>query len=484
MSPAVAQDTTLIVHPRVFYYEGTQNTGAENEAWTLGGWIGYRSPWLRNTFALAATVYGSVPLHAPAEKDGTFLLESGQEGYVVLGEAFGTMRFRPLALKAGRQVVDQGYINPSDIRMTPFTFEGVTLGGGSDDDLRFLAGYLWKMKEWNVDRFISMARRAGATESNAGVALAGVEVAVLPHLRLEVSEQYGFDTFNTLYAKGSYQHTLNADWAVGIGAEYTDQRAVGAALVTTSATSEWRTYVGASRLQLFFKDLTLSAAFSNTGSGSAIQNPWGTYPGFLSLIDAPASQGFARTNEKGWLVGAVYDASPRLLVVINVAAGSGALDAKMPEGLPNQVEYDVRIESRWSSAPGSPRFTVRGALYDREYSVRLGRQIHLIFDWGWHMPARDGRQPRQSHAHVGRLEDSAIRVVPTETPDRGDMDDVRIGRVNAAWPISPTSRSPTKGRDSVTRGTPMSKERGAGRAPLALYAPVGSARRQPAGCVG
>ena len=43
MSPAVAQDTTLIVHPRVFYYEGIQNTGKKNEAWTFGGWIGYRS---------------------------------------------------------------------------------------------------------------------------------------------------------------------------------------------------------------------------------------------------------------------------------------------------------------------------------------------------------------------------------------------------------------------------------------------------------
>ncbi len=390
IGPVAAQDTTLIVHPRTFYYEGTQNTGTENEAWTLGGWIGYRSPRFRDALSLGATVYGSLPLYAPADRDGTFLLKAGQEGYLVLGEAYAALRYENYAvLKGYRQIVNQGYINPSDIRMTPYTFEGVTLGGELDS-VRYLAGYLWKVKQWNSDEFVSMAEKAGAEGSNGGLGLIGVQLTPLRGLRVEVSNQYGFDTFNTLYAKGDYRYALNTDWEVGVGAEFTDQRAVGDALVANAATTKWRTRVGAARLQLIYRDVTLSGAFSITGSGSAIQNPWGTYPGYLALIDAPASQGFARANEKGWLIGAVYDFSrsdaPGLLVV-NIARGTGAINAQTSASLPDQTEYNFRIEYGvpWLALSGlrHASLTVRGSFYDREDTDQIGRQIHLILNWDW-----------------------------------------------------------------------------------------------------
>lgn len=398
VSRAEAQDTTLIVHPRTFYYEGNQNTGTENEAWTLGGWIGSRSRWLRDAFSLGATVYGSVPLYAPAHGDGTFLLKPGQEGYAVLGEAFAALRYRAYAVvKGGRQVVNQGYINASDIRMTPYTFEGVTVAGEMDS-VRYLAGYLWKVKQWNTDKFIGMAEKAGAEGSDAGVGLVGVQLRPLPGLSVEVSNQYGFHTFNTLYVKGDYRYPLTADWKLGMGVEFTDERAVGDALVTNAATRKWRTRVGATRVQLIYRDLTLTSAFSITGSGNAIQNPWGTYPGYLALIDAPASQGFARANERGWLIGTVYDfarsGAPGLVATINVAAGTGAIDPKTLASLPDQTEYNFRVEYRIPEALTTMRdlkLTVRGAFYDRQDTDELGRQIHVILDWDWGIPTR-GRQ--------------------------------------------------------------------------------------------
>src|SRR5262245_15532312 len=122
MSPLAPflRDATLTLHLRTFYYDGTQNKGTENEAWAGGGWLGYRSGWILDTFVIGATVYGSAPFYAPADKDGTFLLKPGQKGYGVLGEAYSTLRYQDYALLTGyRQLVDQGYINPSDIRMTP-----------------------------------------------------------------------------------------------------------------------------------------------------------------------------------------------------------------------------------------------------------------------------------------------------------------------------------------------------------------------------
>jgi hypothetical protein len=128
--PPFLRDTDLKIHFRSYYFNRESPSGAENEAWAFGGWLAYRSGWLLDTFGIGATFYGSAPLYGPDEKDGTLLLQPGQEGYYVLGEAYAARRYQDLALLKGfRQEVTQGYINREDNRMTPNTFEGVTLGG-------------------------------------------------------------------------------------------------------------------------------------------------------------------------------------------------------------------------------------------------------------------------------------------------------------------------------------------------------------------
>jgi hypothetical protein len=396
LGAAFLRDTTLTLHLRTFYFDGTQTRGTENEAWAGGGWLGYRSGWLLDMLAIGATLYGSAPFYAPADKDGTVLLAPGQEGYYVLGEAWGALRYEGYALLKGyRQLVDQGYINPSDIRMTPYTFEGVTVGGGGDG-VQYLAGYLWKIKPRNSDTFISMAEQAGAIGSDGGVGLIGIQLRPSPDLQIDISNQYGVDTFNTVYAKANYRYPLNDDWAIRLGAEFTDQRAVGAALVANAADKKWVTQVGGARVQLIYRQLTLTGAFSITGSGNTIQNPWGTYPGFLSLIDAPAAQNFARANEKGWLIGAVYDFSALgmagLVGTLNFALGTGAIDPQTRMPVPDQREFNFKIEYRppWlaSTILRGLQFTVRGAFYDQEDTHGLARQIHVILDWEWDIHAR------------------------------------------------------------------------------------------------
>src|SRR5215831_4221558 len=385
------RDTALLLHLRTFYFDGTQNTGTENEAWAGGGWLSYHSGWLLDTLAMGATLYGSAPFYAPADKDGTVLLAPGQQGYDAVGEAWGALRYEDYALVKGyRQLVDQGYINPSDIRMTPYTFEGVTVRG-KVDGVHYLAGYLWKIKPRNAGTFVSMAEQAGATGSNGGVGLIGVQLRPWSGLLIDVSNQYGVDTFNTLYAKADYRYALTDDWAIGLGAEFTDQRAVGAALVANAAVKKWATQVGGARLQLLYRSLTLTGAFSITGAGNTIQNPWGTYPGFLALIDAPASQNFARANEKGWLIGASYDFSALgvlgLVGNFNLARGTGAIDPQTRVRAPTQSEFNVKVDYRPPclalTVLRGLGLTVRAALYDQEDTGRLAHQIHVILNWEW-----------------------------------------------------------------------------------------------------
>ena len=388
--PAFLRDTALTLHLRTFHLGGNQ-TGVETEAWAGGGWLTYESGWLLDTFAMGATLFGSAPLYAPADRDGTLLLAPGQNGYYVPGEAWGALRYDDLVLLRGyRQSVTQGYINPSDIRMTPYTFEGVTVGG-TIGPVQYLGGYLWKIKPRNADTFISMAEQAGAARSDGGVGMLGVQVRPWAGLVVDASNQYGVDTFNTLYVKTEYRRPLTDTWEIGLGAEFTDQRAVGAALVTNGAVKYWATQVGGGRVQLFRGPLTLTGAFSVTAAGNTIQNPWGTYPGFLALIDAPASQNFARANEKGWLVGAGYDFSAigvsGLRGVFNFARGTGAIDPATRARVPGQSEFNVRVDYQ-PSRLGPLRverlgFTVRASVYREDDTGRLSRQIHLILNWEW-----------------------------------------------------------------------------------------------------
>ncbi len=328
--PPFLRDMDLRVHFRTYYFNRNQPSDVKNEALAFGGWISLQSGWLLDTFAMGATLYGSAPLYAPDDRDGTLLLKPGQEGYYVPGEAWGALRYKDYALLKGyRQQVDQTYINPQDNRMTPNTFEALTLGG-KVGWLQYLAGYLWNIKTRNSDEFVAMSAAAGVKGQHDGVGLAGVRLTPMENLRLDVSNQYGVNMFK-------------------------------------------------------YRELTLTGAFTVNGNGNAMQNPWGTSPGYLTMID----QDFDRANEKGWLIGAAYDFSkvltPGLSANFNIAWGRDAINPSTRQKAPDQTEYDFTADYRFPrSAPAFLQgvwFRARSAILDQAHSRALGYQFRLIINW-------------------------------------------------------------------------------------------------------
>ena len=383
--PPFLRDTDLRAHFRSFYFNREKPDDSNNEAWTFGGWISYQSGLLFDTFSMGATLYGSASLYAPEDKDGTLLLKPGQEGYYVPGEAWGALRYEDYAvLKGYRQLVDQTYINPQDNRMTPHTFEGVTLGG-KVGFVQYFGGFLWDIKPRNSDEFISMSEQAGATGSDDGVGLAGVRLTPVKDLRIDVSNQYGVNTFNTIYGEVDYLRPLNENWKLRLGAQITDQRAVGDALLTSAEKRYWSTQQGGARVQAIYRELTLTGAFSITGSGNTIQSPWGTFPGYISLMD----QDFNRASEKVVLFGLAYDFSkvvtPGLSAFTNLAWGWDAINPKSRADAPNQAEYDLTVDYRppWlrPSFLKGLWFRVRSALLDQKDAKTLGYQFRLTVNW-------------------------------------------------------------------------------------------------------
>ena len=383
--PPFFRDIDLKTLFRAYYFNRTKPDDTENEALAFGGWLSLKSGWLLDTFAVGVTMYGSAPLYAPDDRDGTLLLKPEQGGYAVAGEAWGALRYRDYAmLKGYRQLVDLGYVNPQDNRMTPNTFEGVTLGG-KIAGVEYLTGYLWEIKPRNADDFIAMSAAAGVKGEHDGVALAGIRLKPIPGLRIDLNDAWGENMFNTLYGEVDYLHQVNEDWKVRVSAQFTDQRAVQDARVDTANERHWATQVGGVRGQVTYQALTLTGAFSITGDGNTIQSPWGSYPGYLSLID----QDFNRANEKAVLIGAALDFSPLvsgLSAYTNIAWGWDAMNPRTRASAPDQTEYDLTVDYR-PPASGLPFFLrglwirARAAVLDQEDAKTTGYQFRVILNW-------------------------------------------------------------------------------------------------------
>src|SRR3982750_949418 len=89
---AALEATQFLVNFRTFYFDRSDFTGAEKQAVAFGGWAGLKTGYFLDHIAFGATYYFSVPIYAPESRDGTLLLERGQENYDILGELYADIR--------------------------------------------------------------------------------------------------------------------------------------------------------------------------------------------------------------------------------------------------------------------------------------------------------------------------------------------------------------------------------------------------------
>ena len=159
-------------------------------------------------------------------------------------------------------------------------------------------GHVAKIKERDSDNFVNMSEDAGAEGTNKGVSTAGARYSFTPKINLGAINHYGWDTFNTFYAEANGAWDATDRLAIGLSGQYTDQRSIGDELVGAFNTSHFGV-----KTALRYRGGTLSLAYTETGDGGDIRNPWGGFPGYASLI----VQDFDRAGEKTWLAGLSYD---------------------------------------------------------------------------------------------------------------------------------------------------------------------------------
>jgi hypothetical protein len=377
--PAFFRDTDLRLHLRTFYFDRHNPDLTQNQAWAIGGWLQYTSGWLADVFQVGATAYTSQPLYAPEDKDGTSLLAPGQEEITVpFGQAYARARWKDYAvLTAYRQSVNDGYIGPQDNRMIPNTFEGVTLHGELCK-VDYQVGYLWEMKPRNRDGFIPMSEQAGVAGSDEGVAFGSLAWHPTDHWEVFVGDYYTPDVFNIAYGYVKHDRRLGHCAKAEMGFQFTDQRSVGDELLGDFAT--WN--AGAGARVVWDWGLTLGAAVHATGSDANIRSPYGTWPGYLSLIETD----FNRANEVAFGVGARFAFGkshrlhvPGLLLVLAYARGFERENPATGASLPDTGELDFDVTYDVPRVKGL-QLRFRNAYVDTD-GEQVGYQFRFIVNW-------------------------------------------------------------------------------------------------------
>ena len=331
---AALKDTKFELNFRTYYLDRSDFSGAEKQAWAIGGWAGLKTGYFFNHIAFGATVYTSNPIYAPDDRDGTLLLAPGQNGYTVLGEFYADLQImKDLHINVGAKGYDTPFINRNDTRMTPNTFEAVVLQGrvevgnsstdagvaaegtGLSKDgkevvapsptpapdvgaIRYGLGYFDKIKERNGTHFVSMAEDAGAN-ANRGV-WAGGAIYEKGKFNIGAIDYYSEDIINIAYAQMGFELPLATDWRPRFAGQYVDQGSVGDNLLQGHSFSGHQFGV---KVELPIKKALFTAAFTQAWGNANLQAPWSGYPGYTSV----QVQDFNRAGEGAFLFRIGYD---------------------------------------------------------------------------------------------------------------------------------------------------------------------------------
>ena len=338
------RDTQLRMHPRTYYFARERENTPNSKAFAYGGWLAYNSGYWRDRFRVNASVYTSQRAYGPKDKDGTLLLKERQQGFSVLGKANVEVKLgEDMFARFYRQYLTLPYLNRNDSRMVPNTFEAYSLVNRSLGNAAFVVSHVRQMKLRNSDDFVSMSEAAGFGDRDEPLTVAAALYNFTDDINVGATSQYAWELMNTFYSEANGAWSFGDDWALRLGAQYTDQRSVG-----DEIGGDFDTYVFGGKAAASYRNATLTLAFSSTDDGAKVRNPYGGYPGYLALM----IKNFNRADEDAWLVGASYEFSriglPGLSSFINYARGD--TPDRGANASPDQRELDITVDYRFQSS--------------------------------------------------------------------------------------------------------------------------------------
>jgi outer membrane OprD family porin len=349
-APPVIRDSEITLKPRVYYYDQEQPNGTIKEAVAGGGSLEYRSGPLFDRFRLGMELFTSQPIYAPEDRDGSLLLKPGQEGYTVLGQAYVAAKLGDThELTAGRSEYDTPYVNRQFNRMTPNTFEGVSLKGAfkvgtQSKQFDYLVGYLSDIKQRNSDTFIPMSQAAGSTEEH-GTAMTELLFSAFG-ASIGLAEYYTPDSSNIFYAEATFTPNLTGKWDAKLSVQGTDERALTGTTVLGGAVLG-REY--AARATFSRDNAVASLALSTASDSGGVVSPWGNSPSYTKGV----IKNTARAGEYGALTSLTYGFARAGLEGLSAGAIVGYYwNARANDGTPLQDEHEIDLSMDYKVPKG------------------------------------------------------------------------------------------------------------------------------------
>ncbi len=346
--PPFFRDSEIEVDLRSYYFRRRFGNGGNAEAWAIGGALRYRSGWLLDRLKIGAALFTSQKLYGPIDRDGSGLLRPRQRSYTVAGEAFVQLREWEHELTGYRQRLNLPYLNGNDGRMTPNTFEGVSLLRRGER-IAYTGGHLFRMKRRNEDRFRSFSDVAGVPgNASKGLSFAGVRIKPIESVSLGATNYFVKDTLNTAYTVLDWSRGDLDGWALRVGTQFTHQRSVGDNRLTGDSFDTW---VWDAKLAASFADAVVSLAVSLTDDDERIRNPFGSYPGYLAMMQ----RNFNAADEKAWGISAswyfAWIGLPDLSMALRYAEGFDGRDVQAGRKLGDHREFNGTLDYRLSRGP-------------------------------------------------------------------------------------------------------------------------------------
>ena len=353
----------------------------------IGGYLGYETaPWFNTS--IGATLYTGNPVgNNPDDRKGLGGLyeeDGGQDAYIALGEAYLRYQTDEHRLVIGRhEMPDYRFVSLSNVRMSPFTHEGVTYENSSLDGFKFNLAYITRLKDRNAFDFEDMVRAAriktgcGVVDANGDCVASGGKILLrgdydpgdfdssgsysgankaMPMvaatyakegLSLEGWDYYANDFVNTLYLFGQYKFQL-PDYGLdlSVAAQYANQQDVGGHVAGN--VDSW--FYGL-KFQAYYEGLTFFTAYNQVAynedsyDGGTIFVRWGS-PQMFNSYQVQDSE-LAGTKSVG--VGLQYDFGlkgilPGVLMRVRYA------DYNLPDGISqadarqdrSELTFDIR----------------------------------------------------------------------------------------------------------------------------------------------
>ncbi len=217
--------------------------------------------------------------------------------------------------------------------MVPNSFQGIGLGGNLAPQWKATLAYVTHMKRRDSNEFIPISEAAGLLDTDEHLAVGHLRWSPMEGFNVGMMSLYAREFMNTFYTEANYAAVLGNEIGIGVSAQYTDQRSVGAELG-----GDIKASVFGARTEASWRGTTISLAYTSTADDDFIRNPYGGYPGYISLMQSD----FNLPGQDAWLLGLAYDFS---VIGLQGLSGFGNYAHGSGNGT-GQTELDLTLDWR------------------------------------------------------------------------------------------------------------------------------------------